>query len=152
VRGLLVAALLIAAGYAAAFGGPAGSHAGAWLLAAGNALLVPCAMGLGAPLRGRLGNVLALALAACGLVIFAAIGMALIIRTPESAATALTLGFPRRTAIVLLGVGVLPMVLLPALFALTFDTGVFHADRLAALRRLRPAHLPDESGRDEDTA
>jgi hypothetical protein len=145
VRGLLLASLLIAAGYASAFGGAEWSRTGAWLLAAGNALLVPCAMLLGAPLRGRFGRLLMLVLAATGLVILASIGAALMPGTPESAASPLVLGIPRRAAIVLLGVGVLPMVVLPALFAWTFDGSPFGAERLAALRRLRPTDLPDDS-------
>jgi hypothetical protein len=86
-----------------------------------------------------------LVLAATGLVILASIGAALMPGTPESAASPLVLGIPRRAAIVLLGVGVLPMVVLPALFAWTFDGSPFGAERLAALRRLRPTDVPDDS-------
>jgi hypothetical protein len=142
IRGLLTSAVLIAAGYGAAFGGPAWGDIGALLLAAGNALIVPSAMALGAPLKGRFGGVLSAALAGTGLVIVAAIGTALLLGPSESADSTLLLGLPRRAAIVLLGVGVIPMLLLPALFAATFDEGPFEAGRIANLKRLRAAASP----------
>lgn len=146
IRGLLISAAIIAAGYGAAFGGPAWTDLGAWLLAAGNALLVPSAMALGAPLKGRFGGVLSAALAGTGLVIVAAIGMALLVGPSESPDSTLLLGLPRRAAIVLLGVGVIPMLLLPALFAATFDEGPFEAGRIANLKRLRDTAAPGDGG------
>lgn len=145
VRGLFVATLLVAAGYSTAFGEGPFKAAGPWLLAMGNALLVPSTMALGAPLRGPRGGILKVALVATGVVLLAAVAAALLITEPEHAASSLWLGFPRRTAIVLVGVGVAPMIVLPALFAWTFDARALEPDRIEAIRALRPNGLPDES-------
>ena len=127
---ILLATIVVATGYAFAFGGPRLSGAGAWLLAGGNAVLVPAVMALGAPLRGRHGTLLRIALWGTFLVIFAAFGAALALPAGESAGVPLVFGFPHRAAIVLYGVGVLPLLFLPALFAWTFNARVFDAEHI----------------------
>lgn len=145
VRGLFLAAILVAAGYATAFSAGSFKTAGPWLLAMGNALLVPSAMALGAPLTGPRGRLVKGALVATGIVLLAAVGAALLVTEPEHAASPLWLGFPRRAAIVLVGVGVAPMIVLPALFAWTFDASALAPDRIEAIRALRPSDVPDAS-------
>jgi hypothetical protein len=46
----------------------------------------------------------------------------------------LLLGLPRRTAIVLYGVGLIPMFLLPIAYALSFDKGILSAEDVARVR------------------
>jgi hypothetical protein len=47
---------------------------------------------------------------------------------------------------VLYGAGVLPLLVLPVLFAATFDAAAFDQDRVARLRALTPA--PDDGAAD----
>ncbi len=144
VRVILVAAVLILAGYALAFGGVAGARLGAWALVLGNALLVPAAMALGAPLHGPKGRVLRAALWATGAIILVAFAAALALPADESTASRIFLGFPKRAAIVIYGAGVLPLVALPVLFAWSFDPRAFDRESIERIRAARPAD-PDAS-------
>ncbi len=47
----------------------------------------------------------------------------------------LVLGFPLRTAIVLYGVGIVPMLFLPAMYAASFDADTLSEDDLDRVRR-----------------
>lgn len=137
MRGIAVAVLLIAAGYAMAFGGPDRARFGAVLLAAGNAILAPCAMALGAPLRGPWRRAIHAVFWGTGLVLLGAVLFALSLPAPD-ASTAVILGFPRPVAVVVYGVGVLPMLALPALYALSFDDAPFSPSEVERIRALRP--------------
>ncbi len=55
---------------------------------------------------------------------------------PESAGDALWLGLPRRAAIVLYGVGLLPMLVLPIAYAVTFDERTLRPEDLERVREL----------------
>ncbi len=60
----------------------------------------------------------------------------------ETATDPLWLGLPRRAAIVIYGIGVLPLFLLPIAYALTFETMTLREEdmeRVAAARRAREA-------------
>jgi hypothetical protein len=64
----------------------------------------------------------------------------------------LWLGLPRRAAIVLYGAGLLPMFVLPSVYALTFDRWTLRSGDVERVRAARDAMLghdsqPDESGR-----
>lgn len=52
----------------------------------------------------------------------------------EGAGGALLLGLPRRTAMVLCGVGAVPMLLLPLAYALAFDRDVLSEEEMRQLR------------------
>ena len=65
---------------------------------------------------------------------------AVLVMPAETAGSVLWLGLPPRTAIVLYGIGVLPLFLLPLAYAYTFDTMTLSEDdlaRIAELRRVR---------------
>jgi hypothetical protein len=118
---LLAGTLAIAAGYASAFlpGDPPGWAA--WALALGTPVVMVAASALGAarPDRGlgRLKLPFALVL------LIVAGGFALVLSMPgaDSASTTLFLGLPPRAAVVLLGIGLLPLLIMPVAYALTFD-------------------------------
>ncbi len=137
IRGVVVGAVLILTGYLMAFGDASVSRTGAFLLALGNALLAPAAIGMGVARQGRWARKLRVVLWIIGAVILTAMTMALLL--PDSGI--IVLGFPLRVAVVLYGAGVLPLLVLPALFAVSFDDAAFSADRIARLRNL----VPDES-------
>jgi len=57
------------------------------------------------------------------------------------------LGFPLRAAIVIYGVGLVPLVMLPVVYAMTFDEMTLSEDDLARVREVR-ARL--DAGRSAD--
>lgn len=117
----VASAIMIAAAYASGFlpgGAPAWA---AWLLALGTVTIVVAAMMLGALRDGRAASArLALPFAATWCIIFGGFALALLLPA-ETASAALWLGLPRRAAIIIYGVGLLPMLVLPVAYALTFD-------------------------------
>lgn len=114
--------------YALAFAG-AGS-ASAWCMAVALAVLLPATMALGTTARGRPGTVVRVALWGTGVVFVAAFSLALGLPATEGAGSPLTLGFPLRAAIVLYGAGALPMLVLPLVYAWTFEDEAFDTRRL----------------------
>ena len=121
--GLIVAsAIAIGLAYSSAFL-PGGTPAwGPWLLAVGTATILVAAIVLGAAKSGKAG---AAALAGPLLFTYAVIvgsfALALLLTDPDPSHPVLWLGLPRRAAIVLYGIGLLPMLVLPLAYALTFE-------------------------------
>ena len=93
---------------------------GAWLLSIGLAVLMPATMALGAPRRGPRARVVRVALWGTFVVLFGAFAAALALPAAEGPDSRLFLGLPLRAAIVLYGAGVLPLVVLPLVYAWTF--------------------------------
>ena len=134
--GLIAGILAIATGYAAAFlrGGPPAWAP--WLLALGIPLTLGAIMILGAT-RGRLG-IGPLKYPFAFVVAVLAIGFcaALALPATESALSRLWLGLPARAAIVIYGIGLLPIVVLPVAYALTFETQTLNAEDVERVREL----------------
>lgn len=154
--------LAIAAAYALAFV-PGAATAGAWLMALGLATMIVALMTLGAVRRGRSLGALRIPF----LLTFVAIAgcfIAALSLPAEGGTSAVVLGFPLRAAIVIYGVGLVPLVVLPVVYALTFDEmtltegdiarvkearaqldarGVAAAEALEAARAPRPPALPE---------
>ena len=142
VGSLFVGTLMIGAAYASAFlpgGAPAWA---AWAMAIGVAVMMVGSMILGAARPGvKLGGlwvvfgVMFLLIAGC----FAA-ALSL---PPEGAGSTLLLGLPRRAAILLYGIGIVPLFILPVAYAMTFDRVTLSEADLARVRdeakRLREA-------------
>lgn len=61
----------------------------------------------------------------------------------EGAGGALLLGLPRRTAMVLCGVGAVPMLLLPLAYALAFDRDVLSEEEMQQLRTSAASGVQD---------
>ena len=130
----LLAAILIGAGYAACFlpGGPPAWAT--WLFALGTATILIAAMMFGAlPETGTAGRRLALPLALTWLIVFGGFAGALLIPA-ETAVDSLWLGLPRRAALILYGVGLLPMFVLPIAYAVTFDELTLRDDDIQRVR------------------
>ena len=66
----------------------------------------------------------------------------------EAAGTPLLLGLPVRAAIVIYGIGLLPIVVLPVAYALTFDTQTLSEEDIARVREVgeRARAAANESG------
>ena len=137
-----VGALLIALGYGGAFlPGDAPAWA-AWALVAGNSTLLVALMLLGAGRTGGSIRPLVAPLLAVYLILVGGFGAALAL-PPESAGSALWLGLPRRAALVLYGVGLLPVAILPLAYARTFDSLTLRPEDL---ERIRAARARREAG------
>lgn len=118
-----------------------------WLLALG----IPAALGgimvLGAARRGGVGK---LVLPFAFVIVTLAVGFCLILGLPanEGPGSSLFLGLPLRAAIVIYGIGLMPIVVLPVAYALTFDTQTLNAEdveRIKELGRLRNEAAKSES-------
>lgn len=130
-----VFASLIAIGvaYASAFLPGGAPDWAPWVMAMAIALLMAATTGLGALRGGRLGGVW-IPLAAILLLVGGGFWLALAMQPTDPADPALWLGLPRRAAVVLLGVGLLPLLFVPVGYALTFDATTFTEAALARIR------------------
>lgn len=127
--------LACAAAYASAFL-PGDPPAWApWALGTGTATVMVAASALGAARPGRDVGRLKVPLALVFLIL--AGGFAVILSLPpvDPADPTLFLGLPPAAAVVLLGIGLLPLVVLPVAYALTFDETTLSADDLERVRR-----------------
>jgi hypothetical protein len=69
---------------------------------------------------------------------------ALMLPATESPASSLWLGLPLRAAIVIYGIGVLPIIVLPVAYALTFETQTLSAQDVERVRELGRANARSE--------
>lgn len=144
---LFIGIAAIAAGYATAFSAGKTPAWAAWLLALGIPVALAAIMILGAA-RGRRGiGPLKIPFAFVALVLVIGFGAALALPATEGPLSTLWLGLPARAAIVIYGVGLLPIVVLPIAYALTFETQTLSAEdveRVHVLARENQAAI--ESG------
>lgn len=126
----------IAIGYAAAFRRGGAPSWAPWLLALGIPISLGAIMILGAA-RGKKG-IGPLKLPFFFVVAVLAIGFcaALALPATESPLSKLWLGLPARAAVVIYGIGLLPIVVLPVAYALTFETQTLSAEDLERVRAL----------------
>lgn len=133
---IIVATCAIAVGYASAFSSGGTPAWAPWLLAFG----IPGALGgimvLGAA-RER-GGVGPLALPFAFVIITLTLGFCLALGLPadEGPNSTLWLGLPLRAAIVVYGIGLLPVVVLPVAYALTFGTQTLSAEDVERVRQM----------------
>jgi hypothetical protein len=126
----------IGSGYAAAF-----SHGGTpdwapWLLALGIPVALGAIMILGAA-RGRSGiGPLKFPFLFVIAVLVIGFGAALALPATEGPLSKLWLGLPARAAIVIYGIGLLPIIVLPVAYALTFEAQTLNAEDVERVRAL----------------
>ena len=131
---IVLSILAIATGYASAFA-PGGAPSWApWLLALG----IPGALGgimiLGAT-RGRQGiGSLKIPFLFVFVVLAAGFCLALALPANEGPGVALFLGLPVRASIVIYGIGLLPIVVLPVAYAITFGTQTLNESDIQRVR------------------
>lgn len=134
--------LCIALAYASAFFS-GGARWGVWSMVVGLATMVVALMVLGASRGATAGDAgvrrLVLPLLFTFVVIVGGFGAALLL-PGEGADARIVLGLPLRAAIVLYGIGLLPMLVLPLVYALTFDELTLREEDLARVRELRARH------------
>jgi hypothetical protein len=133
---LFIGVAAIAVGYAAAFSRKGTPTWAPWLLALGIPVALAAIMVLGAA-RGRRGiGSLKIPFAFVALVLVIGFGAALALPATEGPLSTLWLGLPARAAIVIYGVGLLPIIVLPVAYALTFETQTLNAEDVELVRAL----------------
>ena len=139
--------LAIAVGYAAAFLPEGAPPWAPWLLALGVPIALGAIMILGAA-RGRMG-IGPLKYPFAFVVAVLAIGFcaALALPATESALSRLWLGLPARAAIVIYGIGLLPIIVLPVAYALTFEAQTLSAQDVERVRQLARENRGHSEGR-----
>src|SRR5512132_3734682 len=144
----------IASGYAAAFSRGGTQGWAPWLLALGIPVALGAIMILGAA-RGRSGiGPLKFPFLFVIAVLVIGFGAALALPATEGPLSRLWLGLPARAAIVIYGVGLLPIIVLPVAYALTFEAQTLNAEDVERVRALarqnsktpRPSSGPASSG------
>ena len=136
-RIVLIASLVaIAAGYASAFSRGGAPSWAPWLLATGIPASLCAIMALGAA-RGDKGlGSLKLPLAFVFVLLVTGFCLALALPAPEAKGATLFLGLPVRAAIVIYGIGLLPIIILPVAYALTFETQTLSDEDIAKVREV----------------
>ena len=130
---LCVGLLAIAIAYGSAFIVRGGAAWSAPVFAVGVSMAAGAMMVLGAARGGRIGVLLAPIVVTVSIV---AAGMLVAWALP-SGPEPLWLGLPRRAAIVLYGVGLLPLFILPLAYAWTFDRMTLREDDIQRVRAMR---------------
>jgi hypothetical protein len=133
--------LAIAAAYGSAFlpgGAPAWA---AWVLAIGMSACMVGMMVLGAARDGKLGR-LKIPFALVFLILVVGFGIALALPGTDPVDPELWLGLPPRAAVVLFGIGFLPLLVAPVAYALTFEEQTLRPGDLERVRRHRTAADP----------
>lgn len=133
---LVVSVVAVAAAYASAFLPAGATKLSAFLMAVGIALMAVSLMTLGAVREGeKLGNLKW----AFGFVFAVFVGgftAALVLPDTDSALSRLFLGLPARAAIIVYGVGFLPVLVLPFVYARNFEERTLKPDDIEAIRKL----------------
>jgi len=133
---LVTATAAIALGYSGAFISTPAPAWAPWLLALG----IPASLGgiivLGAA-RGRDGaRRLTIPIAIVVATVALGFSLALALPANEGVSSALWLGLPARAAIVVYGIGILPAIVLPLAYALTFETHTLSTDDVRRVREM----------------
>ena len=136
--GLTLSTLLVVAAYALAFLPGGGGNATALLMIFGIATMTVSIMLLGAAKKERKLGVLVPAFVA----VFAIIagGFTLALLSPADDPSSLLLGLPRRAAIVIYGIGFLPVFILPLAYAATFEERTLSEEDLRKVREKAAEH------------
>ena len=138
---LFAAIVAISAGYAGAFRPGGAPLWAAALLAIGIPAAIGGIMVLGAA-RGDAGvGRLKIPFAFVVIILIVGFGAALVLPASESPTSRLWLGLPARAAIVIYGIGLLPIVVLPVAYALTFESQTLNADDVEKVRLLAAQRL-----------
>lgn len=131
---LITSTLLIAAAYASAFV-QGGASWGAWSMVIGVVGISLSVIALGAHRQGRPNRIVALALVVTGVSLVAGLALGLLL-PPAGSAERIVLGFPMRAAAVIYLAGVLPLFVLPVVYAWTFDALTLRDEDIERVRRV----------------
>lgn len=143
LRGVVSGLMLVVLAYGSAWLPGGATSWSSWLMVIGTALLLSSMLALGGIRRGRSWRRVVATAVFLFVVLLTGFGAALLLPA-EGATGPLFLGLPVRAAIILLGIGVFPVLVLPLAFASDFDDSGLDEASLAKLRAacatLRPRH------------
>jgi hypothetical protein len=108
------------------------------------ATLMIALMAVGAARDGRLGR-LKWPLASAWLIVVAGFGIALVLPAETPLMPRILLGLPRRAAVIMYGIGLLPLIAMPFAYAWTFDDATLSEADLQRLREQAAALLAREA-------
>jgi hypothetical protein len=138
LAGIFASTLLIAAAYAAALlPGETPSYS-AWLIALGAPGALVSAMALGAARRGDIGWLIGASLLALFVILAGGFSLLLLITPADARQPHLLAGLPLPAAILIYGIGLLPLFIVPVAYALTFDAHTLSDEDIARLRDAAP--------------
>jgi hypothetical protein len=140
IGALLVSALLIGAAYVGALVASPVPRWAPWALMIGTSTIMLATMVLGASRRGAGIGRLVVPFAAMFAVLIVGFSAALVLPA-ESATSPLWLGLPRRAAVILYGVGILPLFVLPIAYAVTFESLTLSNEDLERVRAVKRARV-----------
>jgi hypothetical protein len=141
IGALFVSVLLIAAAYVGALVASAVPAWTPWALMIGTSTIMLATMVLGASRAGRGIGKLVVPFTTMFVVLLIGFGAALVMPA-ESRDSTLWLGLPPRAAVVLYGIGVLPLFVLPIAYALTFESLTLSDADLERVRNARSQRGP----------
>jgi hypothetical protein len=137
--GLVVSTVSIVLAYALAFAPGGGGNTAPLLMIFGIATMAVSLMTLGAVRTGEKMGILGVALAFVFVVLMGGFVIALLLPDADGAATRLFFGLPPRAAIVIYGIGLLPVLVLPFVYALTFEQRTLTEEDMARVREAAAA-------------
>jgi len=145
IAGLCSSIIAIAVAYASAFGKSGTPVWAPWVVAVAVPVSIVAIMILGAVRGGSIGR-LKIPFAFVALNLIVGFVAALALPAAEGALSRLFLGLPLRAAIVIYGIGLLPIFVLPVAYALTFETQTLSAADVERVRRLGQANAERTAG------
>jgi uncharacterized membrane protein len=143
--GLTVSTAAIVAAYGSAFLPAGATRISALLMIFGIATMAISIMALGSVRHGEKLGILAYVFAVVFIVLLAGFSLALLMPDADDAATQLFLGLPPRAAIVVYGIGILPVLVLPLAYAWTFEKRTLTEADLERVREAAKAHASKEA-------
>jgi len=133
---LVAAVCMMGVGYASAFTRGGAPPWAPWLLATGIPAAICAIMALGAARSEKGLGPPKLPILFAFVVLAGGFCLALALPPSEAKGAALFLGLPLRAAIVVYGVGLLPIVVLPIAYATTFETQTLSEGDIARVRKI----------------
>jgi len=147
---LFLSILAIAVAYTVALTTSGGSVLAPWIAAIAIPASLTAVMILGA-VRGDRGiGRLTLPFLFVALILILGFVAALALSATESEGSRLVLGLPLRAAIVIYGIGLLPIIVLPVAYALTFETQTLSAEDVERVRELGRANAASRANDSHD--
>jgi hypothetical protein len=143
--GLVVSTIAIVTAYALAFLPGGANDVSVLLMIFGIAAMAVSLMILGAVRSGEKLGVLAFAFSFVFLVLMVGFAVVLLMPGGDSATTRLFGGLPPRAAMVIYGIGLLPVLVLPLVYARTFEERTLTEEDLRKVKEAAEAHARTSS-------
>lgn len=138
--------LAIAAAYASAFRARGAPSWSTWTMIGGTSLVLVATMALGAVRRSRDLRLLGWVYFWTFGVLCLGLGAAFLLPIVEAPGTRMLWGLPLRAALIVYGVGLLPLIVLPLVYAFTFDRLTLRDEDIARVRAAAAAERQKRGG------